>query len=132
MLESVPSKVQAVRSWLQENNYDAIIIPHEDEFLGEYIPAHNERLHWLTGFTGSAGAAVITQDSAAIFVDGRYTVQVRNQVSEETFQYCHLIEQPPIQWIQSNLPEKSKVAFDPRMHSHLWFEKSIEISFWET
>ncbi|MEZ8918681.1 aminopeptidase P family protein [Vibrio lentus] len=115
-------RVAAVRAWLETNNLDAVIIPHEDEYLGEYVPAHNERLHWLTGFTGSAGAAVITRDTAAIFVDGRYTVQVRKQVPAELFEYRHLIEEPALDWIINSLPQGSKVAFDPRMHTAAWLK----------
>ncbi|MEZ9190426.1 aminopeptidase P family protein [Vibrio sp. 10N.286.52.F8] len=115
-------RVAAVRAWLETNNLDAVIIPHEDEYLGEYVPAHNERLHWLTGFTGSAGAAVITRENAAIFVDGRYTVQVRKQVPAELFEYRHLIEEPALDWITSSLAQGSKVAFDPRMHTAAWLK----------
>ncbi|MEZ8880336.1 aminopeptidase P family protein [Vibrio lentus] len=115
-------RVAAVRTWLETNNLDAVIIPHEDEYLGEYVPAHNERLHWLTGFTGSAGAAVITRETAAIFVDGRYTVQVRKQVPAELFEYRHLIEEPALDWIINSLPQGSKVAFDPRMHTAAWLK----------
>ncbi|SON51192.1 aminopeptidase P family protein [Vibrio tapetis] len=124
MHSTITQKVESLRNWLIENQYDALIIPHEDEFLGEYIPAHNERLHWATGFTGSAGAAVITQDRAAIFVDGRYTVQVTKQVPSETFEYCHLIENPPIDWICSELKQGAKVAVDARMHSANWLSNS--------
>ena len=70
MQDIIAQRVEAVRQWLNVQQLDAIIIPHEDEFLGEYVPAHNERLHWLTGFTGSAGAAVITHDKAAILLMG--------------------------------------------------------------
>ncbi|MEZ9005362.1 aminopeptidase P family protein [Vibrio splendidus] len=115
-------RVAAVRAWLETNNLDAVIIPHEDEYLGEYVPAHNERLHWLTGFTGSAGAAVITRETAAIFVDGRYTVQVRKQVPAELFEYRHLIEEPALDWIINSLSQGSKVAFDPRMHTAAWLK----------
>ncbi|UPR28655.1 aminopeptidase P family protein [Vibrio crassostreae] len=115
-------RVAAVRAWLETNNLDAVIIPHEDEYLGEYVPAHNERLHWLTDFTGSAGAAVITRENAAIFVDGRYTVQVRKQVPAELFEYRHLIEEPALDWIISSLAQGSKVAFDPRMHTAAWLK----------
>ncbi|KPL92152.1 aminopeptidase P family protein [Vibrio splendidus] len=115
-------RVDAVRAWLETNNLDAVIIPHEDEYLGEYVPAHNERLHWLTGFTGSAGAAVITRETAAIFVDGRYTVQVRKQVPAELFEYRHLIEEPALDWIINSLPQDSKVAFDPRMRTAAWLK----------
>ena len=115
-------RVTAVRAWLEANHLDAVIIPHEDEYLGEYVPAHNERLHWLTGFTGSAGAAVITRENAAIFVDGRYTVQVRKQVPGELFEYRHLIEEPALDWIINSLAQGSKVAFDPRMHTAAWLK----------
>ncbi|HCG7136857.1 TPA: aminopeptidase P family protein [Vibrio parahaemolyticus] len=116
------SRVNAIREWLDQHNIDALLIPHEDEYLGEYVPAHNERLHWLTGFTGSAGAAVITQDKAAIFVDGRYTVQVTKQVPNELFEYRHLIEEPALDWIQDNLTANASVAIDPRMHSSAWLD----------
>ncbi|HCG7309910.1 TPA: aminopeptidase P family protein [Vibrio parahaemolyticus] len=116
------SRVNAIREWLTQHNIDALLIPHEDEYLGEYVPAHNERLHWLTGFTGSAGAAVITQDKAAIFVDGRYTVQVTKQVPSELFEYRHLIEEPALDWIQDNLITNASVAIDPRMHSSAWLD----------
>ncbi|MFL0995532.1 aminopeptidase P family protein [Vibrio parahaemolyticus] len=116
------SRVNAIREWLAQHNIDALLIPHEDEYLGEYVPAHNERLHWLTGFTGSAGAAVITQDKAAIFVDGRYTVQVTKQVPSELFEYRHLIEEPTLDWIQDNLTANASVAIDPRMHSSAWLD----------
>ncbi|HCH1474310.1 TPA: aminopeptidase P family protein [Vibrio parahaemolyticus] len=116
------SRVNAIREWLAQHNIDALLIPHEDEYLGEYVPAHNERLHWLTGFTGSAGAAVITQHKAAIFVDGRYTVQVTKQVPNELFEYRHLIEEPALDWIQDNLTANASVAIDPRMHSSDWLD----------
>ena len=122
MHNTTAERVAAVRSWLESNHLDAVIIPHEDEYLGEYVPAHNERLHWLTGFTGSAGTAVITREKAAIFVDGRYTVQVRKQVPAELFEYRHLIEEPALDWIINSLPQGSKVAFDPRMHTSAWLK----------
>ncbi len=124
MHSTTTQKVESLRNWLIENHFDALIIPHEDEFLGEYIPAHNERLHWATGFTGSAGAAVITRDRAAMFVDGRYTVQVTKQVPGDVFEYCHLIENPPIDWICSELKQGVKVAVDARMHSANWLSNS--------
>ncbi|HHX8315555.1 TPA: aminopeptidase P family protein [Vibrio diabolicus] len=116
------SRVNAIREWLIQHNIDALLVPHEDEYLGEYVPAHNERLHWLTGFTGSAGAAVITKDKAAIFVDGRYTVQVTKQVPGDLFEYRHLIEEPALDWVLDNLPTKASVAIDPRMHSSAWLD----------
>ncbi|MBD1559630.1 aminopeptidase P family protein [Vibrio sp. S9_S30] len=122
----IKERVEALRRWLSENNIDAIIIPHEDEFLGEYIPAHHERLLWATGFTGSAGATLITADKAAIFVDGRYTVQVTKQAPADVFEYCHLIQHPPLDWALDNLATNAKLAIDPKMHSHSWLLKAQE------
>ncbi|WP_434997351.1 aminopeptidase P family protein [Vibrio scophthalmi] len=122
MLTNTEQRLSAIRQWLVQHDIDALIVPHEDEYLGEYVPAHNERLHWLTGFTGSAGAAVITQDKAAIFVDGRYTVQVTKQVPNELFEYRHLINEPALDWIIDHVTAGKKVAIDPRMHSGAWLE----------
>ncbi|GEM77343.1 aminopeptidase P family protein [Vibrio sagamiensis] len=126
MHNNTQSRVNAIRQWLAQHNIDALLVPHEDEFLGEYVPAHNERLYWLTGFTGSAGAAVITQDKAAIFVDGRYTVQVTKQVPAELFEYRHLIEEPALDWVKEQLANGSSVAIDPRMHSSAWLDMAQE------
>lgn len=122
MHDDTQSRVNAIREWLAQHNIDALLVPHEDEYLGEYVPAHNERLHWLTGFTGSAGAAVITKDKAAIFVDGRYTVQVTKQVPADLFEYRHLIEEPALDWIKDHLANGASVAIDPRMHNSAWLD----------
>ncbi len=124
MHNDTQSRVNAIREWLAQHNIDALLVPHEDEYLGEYVPAHNERLHWLTGFTGSAGAAVITKDNAAMFVDGRYTVQVTKQVPAEIFEYRHLIEEPALDWIKDHLSAGATVAIDPRMHSSAWLDSA--------
>ncbi|MEZ9591199.1 aminopeptidase P family protein [Vibrio breoganii] len=120
MPAQIKNRVADFRNWLSTNGLDAFIVPHEDEFLGEYIPEHNERLHWLTGFTGSAGAAVISTNDAAIFVDGRYTVQVTKQTPADVYSYQHLVQTPPVAWITQNLEKGSKVGIDPRMHSGRW------------
>ncbi|MGB1140780.1 MAG: M24 family metallopeptidase, partial [Halioglobus sp.] len=118
------ARLQALRSLLRERGYDACVVPRADEFLGEYIPAHRERLRWLTGFTGSAGLAVVTTERAALFVDGRYTTQVREQASEAHYEFLHLLEQPPAAWLCSQLGNGSKVACDPRLHSLAWFRET--------
>src|SRR5215468_5909945 len=84
-----------VRAELTRRGLDGFIVPHEDEFQNEYLPASNERLAWLTGFTGSAGAAVVLADKAAVFVDGRYTLQVRSQTDTSLFEPRHSTEPPP-------------------------------------
>lgn len=117
-------KLAALRQLMQEQGVDAVCIPRADEYLGEYIPPHNERLRWFTGFTGSAGMAVVLRDRAAIFVDGRYTVQVRRQVDAAQYQYCHLMEEPPLPWLANTLPPASKVLIDPRMCSLQWYRSA--------
>ena len=121
-VEATRRNLAAVRAELAKRGVDALVVPRADEYLGEYIPAHNERLRWLSGFTGSAGSVVVTADRAAIFVDGRYTVQVRRQVSAEDFSFHHLLDEPPVPWLAETLPAGSRVLVDPRMFSLDWFD----------
>lgn len=121
------ARLGALRQLMQQRDYSALIIPRADEHLGEYIPAHHERLHWATGFTGSAGMAVVLPDRAAIFVDGRYTVQVRQQVPAALFEYRHLIEEPPLAWLTAELPAGARVAVDPRLHSLQWYREAERV-----
>jgi Xaa-Pro aminopeptidase len=123
-VNQLEQRLGAVRALMREAGYDALIVPRADESLGEYLPAHNERLHWLTGFTGSAGIAVILAERAAMFVDGRYTVQVRAQVDSKFFSYLDLLEQPPINWLAGELPAGTRVVCDPRLHSLGWLLES--------
>ncbi|MBS0331953.1 MAG: aminopeptidase P family N-terminal domain-containing protein, partial [Proteobacteria bacterium] len=87
-----PKHVPLIRQAMAEQGLDGFVAPHEDEHQNEYLPAANDRLAWATGFTGSAGAAVILKDKAAIFVDGRYTLQVRDQVDQGVFEIRDLVE----------------------------------------
>lgn len=120
-------RLEAVRVLMAEANYDALIVPRADEYLGEYIPPHKERLRWLSGFTGSAGMAIVLRERAAVFVDGRYTVQVRMQVSADTFEYYHLMDDPQAQWLAATLPAGARVACDPRLHSMAWYRDTESI-----
>ncbi|MDO9127696.1 MAG: aminopeptidase P family N-terminal domain-containing protein, partial [Parvibaculum sp.] len=106
-----------LREELKRRGLDGFLIPRADEHQGEYVPPHAERLLWLTGFNGSAGMAIVLMDHAAIFVDGRYTLQVRGQVDMDTFEPKHLIEEPPARWIEENLPKGAKLAYDPWLHT---------------
>lgn len=116
-MEQTESRLQAVRGDMQASNLDALWVPRADEYLGEYVPEHNERLRWISGFKGSAGQVIVLQDKAAIFVDGRYTVQVRQQVAGRCFEYQHLIETPPLAWLCEALPAGARVGVDARLHS---------------
>src|SRR5580700_3364348 len=100
--ESAP-RVASLRAELAKRGLDGFVVPRADRFQNEYVPPCDERLAWLTGFTGSAGLAVVLADRAVIFVDGRYQVQVRDEVDSEIFSIEHLIEMPPTVWIEANV-----------------------------
>src|SRR5712692_1858394 len=88
-----------------------------DRQQNEYVPACEERLAWLTGFGGSAGTAVVMMERAALFVDGRYTLQVREQVDTSLFEIMHLVETPPDQWLEQNLKSDDRLGYDPWLHT---------------
>src|SRR5437763_180551 len=102
---------------MADQGLDGFVAPHEDEHQNEYLPAANDRLAWATGFTGSAGAAVILKDKAAIFVDGRYTLQVRDQVDQGTFEIRDLVEGGVPAYLETAAPRGAVIGYDPRLHS---------------
>lgn len=126
MNQTIKQKLSAIRQHMKNENLDAFIIPRADEYLGEYVPDHNQRLLWCSDFTGSAGTVIILKDRAAIFVDGRYTIQVKQQVNTELFEFYHLIDTPHIAWLAEQLPETAKVGFDPKVHNLNWYKRSVK------
>ncbi|MGH6982496.1 MAG: aminopeptidase P family N-terminal domain-containing protein, partial [Stellaceae bacterium] len=110
-------RVGALRAELARNGVQGFLVPRADEHQGEYVPANAERLAWLTGFTGSAGLAAVLPDSAAIFVDGRYTLQARNEVDAALYEQRHVTEAPATDWIARNLKTGQMLGYDPRLHT---------------
>jgi len=108
-----PERLAALRRELKRRGLAGYIQPRSDEHQGEYVARRCERLAWLTGFTGSAGLAVVLVDKAAVFVDGRYTLQAETEVAGDAFERRHLTDQPPTTWIADNLPAGGKLAYDP-------------------
>ncbi len=109
----VTAPIEKLRVELKKQNLAGFIVPRQDEFQGEYVAAYAERLKWLTGFAGSWGMAIVTAKKAAIFVDGRYTIQVREQVDLKTITPQHLVDEPPTIWIENNLSRNDRLGFDP-------------------
>jgi Xaa-Pro aminopeptidase len=109
--------VPLIRQAMAEQGLDGVLVPHEDEHQNEYLPAANDRLAWATGFTGSAGAAVILKDKAAVFVDGRYTLQVRDQVDGSLFEIRDLVEGGVPAYLESAPARGARIGYDPRLHS---------------
>jgi len=116
MSEPAP-RLTALRSELARRGLDGFVVPHADRHQNEYLPPSEERLAWLSGFTGSAGTAVILAERAVLFVDGRYTLQARDQTDPELFAIEHLVETPPSDWIEANLAAGNKRGFDPWLHT---------------
>lgn len=110
-------RIGRLRRVLAEMGVDGFIIPRADEHQGEYVPAHAERLKWVTGFSGSAGIALVLGDRAIIFVDGRYTLQVREQTDGTIFNYENLVDNPPAKWLKTNAETGLKLGFDPWLHT---------------
>ncbi|PWC36639.1 X-Pro aminopeptidase [Azospirillum sp. TSO35-2] len=121
---SPAERLAALRAALKRRDLDGFIVPRGDEHQGEYVPPRAQRLGWLTGFTGSAGHAVVTAARAAIFVDGRYTLQVRGEVPADLYEYKHLVEDPLADWIAAALPDGGRFGYDPWLHTIGWVEKT--------
>ena len=111
------ARLADLRAELERRGLQGFLVPRNDEHQGEYVPPRAQRLAWLTGFTGSAGAALVLADRAAVFVDGRYTLQVRQEVDTALFAPVHLAEQSPADWIAENLTSGAKLGYDPWLHS---------------
>ena len=109
--------VAALRTELARRGLTGFIVPHSDRHQNEYVPASEQRLAWLTGFTGSAGAAIVLMERAVLFVDGRYTLQAREQVDTSLFAIEHLVETPPDRWIEKNLTSGDRLGYDPWLHT---------------
>ncbi|MBZ9965292.1 aminopeptidase P family protein [Mesorhizobium sp. BR1-1-2] len=110
-------RVALLRQWLAENGLDGFVVPRADEHQGEYVADRSARLKWLTGFSGSAGVAIILRDRAFIFVDGRYTLQVRGEVDLGIFSIESLVDNPPANWLKDNVGKGARLGFDPWLHT---------------
>ena len=108
--------VDALRAELRRRGLDGFLVPRADEYQGEYVPPSAARLAWLTGFTGSAGIAVLLLEKGAVFSDGRYTLQMPEQVDTEVFACLHISDDPPDEWVAANLPPGGALGYDPWLH----------------
>lgn len=122
-----PPRVAKLRAWLAEQGLDGIVVPRADAHQGEYVAPCDARLAWITGFTGSAGFAVILRDRAAVFTDGRYTVQVRTQTDPATFETVAWPGTGLADWLPGVLPDGGRIAFDPWLHTVREIEKLREM-----
>src|ERR1700680_469861 len=119
----IAARVAALRAELARRGLDGFVLPRADRQQNEYVPPSEERLKWLTGFSGSAGVTIVLAERAALFVDGRYALQARDHVEASMFSIEHLIDSPPDQWLESNLAAGAKLGYDPWLHTLAGAEK---------
>ena len=110
-------RLPLLRERMRTLGIDGLLVPHDDEYLNEYTPPQFERLLWLTGFSGSAGAAIIMPEAAVLFVDGRYTGQARLETSADWFEYEDLRALPPWQWLRDNPGRVARLGYWSKLHS---------------
>ncbi len=112
-----PKRLAALRALLKQRGLQGYLVARADEHQNEYLPASEERLAWLTGFTGSAGFAIVLADRAAVFSDGRYTEQLTAQIDASAYEAVSLIDHPPSEWLAANAPSGARIGYDPRRHT---------------
>lgn len=117
------SPLSALRQWLEASHLDGMIVPRADAWQSEYCAPYDEKLAWLTGFDGSAGVALVLQDKALLFVDGRYQVQARVQVNTDEVEIHHLHNEPLAQWLAENVEAGTRIGFDALLMTNAEFEQ---------
>ncbi len=117
-------RLTALRAHLATQTLDGFIVPLTDEHMSEYVGAYARRLEWLTGFQGSAGVAVVLADNAGIFTDGRYTLQVRQQVSGEDYEYVLVPDTSIAAWLGANAPAGARIGYDPWLHTRVFVNEA--------
>ncbi|HET7316773.1 MAG TPA: aminopeptidase P family protein [Sphingomicrobium sp.] len=123
-MSSYADRLAALREQLKSDRLDGFVVPLTDEHMSEYIGSYAQRLAWLTGFQGSAGSAVVLPEQAAIFVDGRYTLQVRSQVDGNDWSYQSVPETSVADWLKDHAPEGARIGYDPWLHTRDWVKKA--------
>ena len=119
-MSSYADRLNALRAQLKEDRLDGFVVPLTDEHMSEYVGSYAQRLEWLTGFKGSAGSAAVLPEQAAIFTDGRYTIQVRQQVSADEWSYQSVPETSIASWLNDHAPDGARIGYDPWLHSRDW------------
>ena len=125
-MSSYADRLKALREQLKADKLDGFVVPLTDEHMSEYVGSYAQRLAWLTGFQGSAGSAVVLPQEAAIFVDGRYTLQVRSQVDGKDWSYESVPETSAADWLKEHAPQGGRIGYDPWLHSRDWVKKATE------
>jgi Xaa-Pro aminopeptidase len=125
-MSSYADRLSALRTQLKADQLDGFVVPICDEHMSEYVGDYAQRLGWLTGFGGSAGTAIVLSEEAAIFTDGRYTIQVREQVDANHWAYVGVPETSVADWLSEHAPEGARIGYDPWVHTRGWVEAATK------
>ena len=125
-MSTYEARLTALREQLKADRLDGFVVPICDEHMSEYVGEYAQRLGWLTGFGGSAGSAVVLSEEAAIFTDGRYTLQVREQVDGKHWQYVGVPETSISEWLKTHTVEGGRIGYDPWVHTKGWVESATK------
>lgn len=125
-MSSHADRLAALRDQLKSDRLDGFVVPLTDEHMSEYVGSYAQRLAWLTGFDGSAGAAVVLPEEAAMFVDGRYTLQVRDQVDAAHWSYQSVPQTSIAEWLAEHAPAGGRIGYDPWLHTSDWVKRATE------
>lgn len=123
-MSSYADRLSALREQLKRDHLDGFVVPLTDEHMSEYVGAYAQRLGWLTGFQGSAGSAVVLSEQAAIFTDGRYTLQVRQQVSADHWDYVAVPATSISDWLGANAAQGARIGYDAWLHTSAWVSEA--------
>ncbi|QNE32321.1 aminopeptidase P family protein [Sphingomonas sp. NBWT7] len=123
-MSTYTDRLAALRDQLARQQLDGFVVPLTDEHMSEYVGAYAQRLAWLTGFQGSAGTAVVLPAEAAIFIDGRYTLQVRQQVSADDWQFVGVPETSVSGWLAGHVKQDARIGYDPWLHTSAWVDEA--------
>ena len=127
LMQTYEARLDGLRKELGRRGLDGFVIPISDEHMSEYVGSYAQRLKWLTGFGGSAGSAAVLKDAAAMFTDGRYTVQVREQVDGKLYDYEDVPATSPAKWIAAHAPQGAKIGYDAWLHGIGWAEDAEKL-----
>lgn len=125
-MSSYADRLAALRAQLKSDALDGFVVPLTDEHMSEYVGDYAQRLAWLTGFQGSAGSAIVLPEQAAMFTDGRYTLQVREQVSPDHWQYVAVPGTSMSDWLAEHAPEGGRIGYDPWLHTSAWVKEATK------
>ena len=126
LMQTHEARLDALRKELKSRDLAGFVVPISDEHMSEYVGEYAQRLTWLTGFGGSAGSAAVLANTAAIFIDGRYTVQVRDQVEERLFSYQSTPATDAAQWLAQNAAQGDRIGYDAWLHTKDWADRTAK------